>query len=88
MYKKHASTYSCFLTFIMYKKLRYCKPLFTITLFLDLLEINWFAAIRFHVKDVHYLENKTPQKFEDWFMGRNICNNEALMNLQKFLALE
>lgn len=46
------------------------------------------AAIDFHVKDVHYLENKTPETFEDWFIGRNICNDEALVNLQKFLTPE
>lgn len=50
------------------------------------MEINWFAATnyKFGKWDVNYLENDIPEISEDWFMARNICDDEAIKNLQIF----
>lgn len=47
------------------------------TLFCDLPEINWFAVTYFHDQDANYLKNKIPDKFENWFTARKICDEEA-----------
>lgn len=38
--------------------------------------------------DVDFLENFIKGIFDDWFAGRNICDEKAVANLakQKFLA--
>lgn len=50
------------------------------------MEINWFAETnyKFGKWDVNYLENDIPEISEDWFMARNICDDEAIINLQIF----
>lgn len=56
--------------------------------FRDLLEINWFATTNFRDQDVEYMENETPEIFEDWFTAGKIWDNKALANTAGFLARE
>lgn len=38
--------------------------------------------------DVGNLKNKVPETFEDWFIERNICDNEAQANLTKNFCMQ
>lgn len=39
--------------------------------------------MKFYDQDLDNLENNLPPTFDDWFVVRNIRDNEALANLQK-----
>lgn len=62
--------------------------LFALSLFCDVLDINWFPATYFCDQNVRYLENKMLKTFEDWFSVLNIPDQLTILSqaLQKCFA--
>lgn len=50
--------------------------------------MNWFAATYFHDQDVDYPEKNIRKTFENWFNGKKILEEKALMNLSKMCQLK
>lgn len=66
------------------------QTLFAMILFYNLLGINWFmvTTIILHDQNVVYLDNHKSDIVENWFLVRNICDNEVLVNRVKIFAHE
>lgn len=64
--------------------------LFATTIFCKLPEINWLAATNFHGQflSTPFLSVHLHVYGKNWFVTRNIRNNEALRTSQKFLTHE
>lgn len=64
------------------------QTLFAMILFYYLLGINWFMVTNFPDQNVDYLDNHKSDIVENWFLVRNICDNEVLVNRVKIFAHE
>lgn len=64
------------------------QTLFAMILFYYLLGINWFMVTNFPDQNVDYLDNHKSDIAENWFLVRNICDNEVLVNRVKIFAHE